>query len=109
MSPFQKTSGGYTVVIRPGHYTSGARCFIAEHPELPGCEAYADTAEDAEALLEEARALYLKSLADAGEPAPPATMGVSRITWFSGTPANGVPVASPTFEPANPELLTTTL
>ena len=48
----------------------GKVCFVASHPELPGCMAQGWTREEAVRSLAEARELYLRALARDGLPIP---------------------------------------
>ncbi len=48
----------------------GEVCFIASHPELPGCMAQGRTRREALESLAEARELYLHSLINDGLPIP---------------------------------------
>ena len=60
----------YRSVIRLDVTTDGTPCYIAEHPDLPGCEVHAPTLTEAQSLLASAREAYLTHLADAGLPVP---------------------------------------
>jgi predicted RNase H-like HicB family nuclease len=69
-------------VIREDEATDGTRLFLAEIPELPGCQAHGMTPEEALRNVEEAAELYLET-AGAAPLAPPiaatATMGTSML------------------------------
>jgi len=60
----------YPVVVYPDRCTDGTFCYVAMHPDLPGCATHADEATEARALLSGAREAYLKALAADGIPAP---------------------------------------
>ena len=57
----------YLVVIERAEDGS----YSAYVPDLPGCVACGDTAEEARALIEEAVGLHIDSLRRHGEPVPP--------------------------------------
>lgn len=48
----------------------GKQCFVASHPDLPGCMAQGWTREEAVRSLDEAREMYLRSLERDGLPIP---------------------------------------
>jgi predicted RNase H-like HicB family nuclease len=52
----------YLTVIRLEQTTDGGYCYIAFHPELPGCMSQGDTPEEAEANLAEARQMVIEHL-----------------------------------------------
>jgi predicted RNase H-like HicB family nuclease len=65
----------YAVEVVPDVSTDGEACYVARHPELPGCMSHGDSPEEAKANLEEARELYLRTLLEDGlEPPRPATL-----------------------------------
>jgi predicted RNase H-like HicB family nuclease len=57
----------YVIIIEEGPTSYGAYV-----PDLPGCVAVGETAEEARALIYEAILLHLESLRAAGEAIPPA-------------------------------------
>jgi predicted RNase H-like HicB family nuclease len=57
----------YLVVLEPAPDGS----YSAYVPDLPGCVACGDTAEEARTLIAEAVTLHVESLRSHGEPAPP--------------------------------------
>jgi predicted RNase H-like HicB family nuclease len=59
----------YVVVIEKAADGS----FSAYIPDLPGCVACGDTADEARQLIAEAVALHIESLREHGEPVPPPT------------------------------------
>ncbi len=72
----------YSTVVQQDEISdSGARCYVAYHPELPGCMAQGETIIEAQHELDEVRALYLAHLAEHNLPVPlpfdarPGTMG----------------------------------
>lgn len=68
--------GGLRVELLEDRYPDGRSCWVAAHPDLPECTAYADTDAEALRLLEEARRVFLRNVADRNEIAlagPPAT------------------------------------
>lgn len=52
----------YLVAIFEDKYTDGTPCFIAKHPQLPGCISQGDTVEEALNNLTDARREYIESL-----------------------------------------------
>ncbi len=60
----------YSVLVKQTEYTTGGLCYVAEHPELPGCLGCGQTPADAQADLDAAREAYLASLRDDGLPIP---------------------------------------
>lgn len=56
----------YLVVIEGGGETN----YAAYSPDLPGCVAVADAAEEVERLMHESIALHIESLRAHGEPVP---------------------------------------
>ena len=59
----------YETVLVPD--TRGnAPCFLARHPELPGCLSQGDTPEEAIANLRDARELYIRALLEDGLDVP---------------------------------------
>jgi predicted RNase H-like HicB family nuclease len=60
----------YTTLTVLAETTDGDWCYIATHPELPGCFAQGETPEEARADLEYARADYIASLKEDGVPIP---------------------------------------
>ncbi|MDP2167251.1 MAG: type II toxin-antitoxin system HicB family antitoxin [Thermodesulfovibrionales bacterium] len=67
----------YMTVVLSDQYTDGAPCFMAMHPQLPGCMSHGDTIEEAIQNLAEARREYIASLIEDGLEVPrPITMTV---------------------------------
>lgn len=60
----------YSIKVVPGQTTEGLLCYVACHPELPGCMSQGDTPEEAIANLSEAKELYIKTLLEKGQDIP---------------------------------------
>jgi predicted RNase H-like HicB family nuclease len=60
----------YLTVILEDRYTNGTRCFLAMHPQLPGCMSHGDSTEEAVHNLEDARREYIASLIEDGLEVP---------------------------------------
>jgi predicted RNase H-like HicB family nuclease len=60
----------YAVEVVADTTTDGERCHLASHPELPGCMAHGETAEEAVANLAEARQLYIATLLEHHQEVP---------------------------------------
>jgi predicted RNase H-like HicB family nuclease len=54
----------YAVEVQEEETTDGGHCFVAFHPELPGCMAHGDSREEALENLREAKELYISALLD---------------------------------------------
>jgi predicted RNase H-like HicB family nuclease len=52
----------YASEVVPTVTTGGKPCYVARHPELPGCESHGATAFEAMQNLDDARMLYIQSL-----------------------------------------------
>jgi len=63
----------YTTIVARAVTTHGATCFIALHPEFPGCLAQGDSPEAAKADLLEATKLYIQDLLEKGDEVPKPT------------------------------------
>jgi predicted RNase H-like HicB family nuclease len=83
----------YPVVIHPDVYPDGSMCWVAKHPDLPGCMAHADTVKEAEDLLAEARAVYLEYL-DSKDRGPPLPRAYRQRNWLIGDVLVGGAAAS---------------
>lgn len=59
----------YDTVIVPDTCGSSP-CFVAKHPELPGCMSHGSTPEEAIANLRDATELYIESLLEDGLDVP---------------------------------------
>jgi predicted RNase H-like HicB family nuclease len=78
----------YAIEIIPDETTDGRPCYMAMHPELPGCMSHGDTELEARQNLVEARRLYIQSLVEKGldVPRPRAVITVGTgivpvVTW----------------------------
>ena len=60
----------YETVVNEDTATDGSPCYVARHPELPGCMSHGATPEEAVANLREARELYIRSLLEDGLDVP---------------------------------------
>ena len=60
----------YPTIVKPDETTEGAPCFLAYHPDLPGCMSHGETPGEAVGSLDEARRLYLSALLKRGQPPP---------------------------------------
>ena len=60
----------YSTKVVPDQTTEGSLCYVASHPELPGCMSHGDTLEEAEDNLSKAKELYVKTLLKKGESIP---------------------------------------
>ena len=85
----------YAVEVVPDATTDGEPCYLASHPELPGCLAHGDTANDAIDNLNDARRLYIETLLERGlqVPRPQSTTSGSHgsrweIIWTHHAPSN---------------------
>jgi len=52
----------YITIIRLGETTDGNYCYVAFHPELPGCMSQGETPEEAEENLREATEMVIRHL-----------------------------------------------
>jgi len=60
----------YSIKVVLDQTTEGSLCYVASHPELPGCMSHGDTPEEAMNNLSEAKELYIKTLLEKGESIP---------------------------------------
>ena len=60
----------YSIKVVPDQTTEGSLCYVASHPELPGCMSHGDTLEEAEDNLSKAKELYIETLLEKGESIP---------------------------------------
>lgn len=70
----------YAINVTPDQTTKGNTCYLASHPELPGCMSHGETPDEAIINLNEARKLYLKSLIEDNRPIP-RPMSLTSIVW----------------------------
>lgn len=74
----------YKTILMPDVRSDGTPCFVARHPELPGCMSDGDTPAEAVANLRDARELYIQSLIEDGLEVPlPQTVVVLPATTTS--------------------------
>jgi predicted RNase H-like HicB family nuclease len=73
----------YPVQIKPDHCTDGSFCYVAEHPDLPGCAAHGTTITEARTALVRARKAYISHMLSVGEKPPRPTTGrePDEVTW----------------------------
>lgn len=76
----------YLIEIVREPTTEGDLVYVARHPELPGCMAHGESADEARANLDEARGLYLADLGRRGIEMPPARGLVRVVTWETSPP-----------------------
>ena len=88
----------YAVQVVPDATTDGGVCYLASHPELPGCMAHGDTIDEALQNLEDARRLYLTTLLNRGleVPKPMSTTAATHmhrqeIIWTPQQPSHPRP------------------
>jgi predicted RNase H-like HicB family nuclease len=82
----------YPMVVYPDVCTDGSFCYVAEHPDLPGCAAHGNTLTEAKERLVRAREAYIAQLRSEGLPLPqPNAASPTMIEWESE--------AAPTIEP----------
>jgi predicted RNase H-like HicB family nuclease len=74
----------YSIFVHPDLCTDGSFCWVAEHPDLPGCAAHSRSLREAKELLAHARAAYLTYLLAQNVPFP--TPGGGAEEWQSTTP-----------------------
>jgi len=74
----------YPIVIRPDRFSDGSFGYIAEHPDLPGCVAWAATQTEARRLLNDARRVYLADLQRDGVDAPQPSNRRPEVTEWQG-------------------------
>lgn len=60
----------YPVHVYPDVCTDGSTCWVATHPDLPGCSAHGTDLSEAKERLKQARTAYLKFLRDSGKEIP---------------------------------------
>lgn len=77
------TGARYPTYINADVTLDGAPCWVAQHPDLPGCAAHGDTIDEARALLDNARKAYVNYLALVGATVPPPDPH-KPIEWISG-------------------------
>jgi predicted RNase H-like HicB family nuclease len=76
----------YSIHVVPDATTDGDFCYLAYHPELPGCMSHGKTVAEAIHELHAARELYLKTLDELGQPIPPKPQNPVFATWKTEAP-----------------------
>lgn len=71
----------YPMVIGPDRYGDGAFCYVATHPDLPGCVGYGSSLSEATHKLAQARQAYLLELEARGEE-PPEPSNSPTVEWL---------------------------
>jgi len=71
----------YSIEVVPGQTTDGFSCYMAHHPELPGCMSHGDSPEEAIINLMEAKELYIKTLLEKGEEVPLPSSHSPSVIW----------------------------
>jgi len=79
------TDAGYMTVVSKTTTTTGEACYLANHPQLPGCMASGTTEDEARENLDDARELYLSALKHRGIPAPLPTGGAPTTSTAAST------------------------
>ena len=89
----------YITIIRLGETADGSYCYVAFHPELPGCMSQGETLEEAEENLREATEMVIRHLLSNHLPVPdPASLTPSfpsRLSFGHIAKANLQPVLQP--------------
>ena len=74
----------YPTLMREDRYPDGRTCWVAEHPDLPGCAVYASTMDEAVVLLGKLRESMLSRLETSGVPLPAASPGgKAEVVFFA--------------------------
>ena len=71
----------YSIEVIPDQTTDSAICYLARHPELPGCMSHGETPEEAIANLSEAKKLYIQVLLDKKQPIPSPGLSFHQVVW----------------------------
>ena len=84
----------YKIIVRKEPCTDGSECFMAFHPELPGCMSHGDTQEEGCRNLQEAKKLYIETLMEDGQdvPLPHYQMSFTRYSGNNFVDENPMPV-----------------
>lgn len=77
----------YPVVVYPDVLTDGSVCYVAEHPDLPGCVAHGDTIDEAKGLLDKARTAYKRHVTETGGEVPQPDPSAPSAMELRSTPA----------------------
>lgn len=79
------TTSPYPMVVYPDTCTDGVFCYVAEHPDLPGCAAHGTSITEARERLAGAREAYLAQLKAEGRPIPePNSSAPTLLEWEIG-------------------------
>lgn len=60
----------YAIEVVPEHCSDGSLCYLARHPELPGCMSHGIDPDEAIANLYEAKKLYIETLLEKSQEIP---------------------------------------
>jgi predicted RNase H-like HicB family nuclease len=74
----------YSISVVPDVCTDGTQCYVASHPELPGCMSHGDTIEEATHNLHAMRRLYIRSLLKRNLPVP-FPVAAQSVEWLVQT------------------------
>lgn len=91
----------YSIEVVPGQTTDGSSCYMAYHPELPGCMSHGDNPEEAITNLIEARELYIKTLLEKKEKVPLPTSYYPTVIWEVAESGLEIPEEIPCIIPEN--------
>lgn len=69
----------YSIEVSPDQTSEGSLCYIARHPELPGCMSHGQTPDEAIANLMDARRVYIEVLLEKNQQIP--LPQASSIIW----------------------------
>ena len=83
-----RDAASYPVVVSPDTCTDGSFCYVAGHPDLPGCAAHGRTIAEARERLADARTAYLKHLQATGQPVPPPNKSQPSVIEWDAADAN---------------------
>ena len=78
----------YSIHVVPDSTTDGEFCYLAYHPELPGCMSHGRSVAEATHELHAARELYLKTLEELGQPIPPIPSNPVLAVWNAEAPVS---------------------
>jgi len=69
----------YSIEVSPDQTSEGLLCYLARHPELPGCMSHGQTPDEAIANLIDARRVYIEVLLEKNQQIP--LPQASSIIW----------------------------
>jgi predicted RNase H-like HicB family nuclease len=78
------SDAAYGTLVTRELSTDGTYVYVARHPDLPGCEAHAETVDEATDNLAEARELYIADLTRRGLTVPAANSILGLVEWDTG-------------------------